>query len=52
MLGEHSPAEGIDLAEGDGLHSSSLKAKAEPSTAGKQVEDTKGHAATSASMRA
>lgn len=43
MLGENSAAIRVDLAEGDGAHSSSLKAKAEPSNAGKQVEDTKGH---------
>jgi hypothetical protein len=29
MLGEDAPAEGVDLAERDGSHSGSLKAKTE-----------------------
>lgn len=31
VLGEYSPAVGVDLAERDGLHACSFEAKAEPS---------------------
>jgi hypothetical protein len=36
---EHAPAEGFDLAEGDCPHTGPLKAEAESSDAGKEVED-------------
>ena len=39
MLGEHTPAIGIDFAEGDGSHSGSFEPKAESANSGEEVED-------------
>jgi hypothetical protein len=39
VLGEDAPAEGVDFAEGGGLHSCSFKAKAKSPNARKQVKD-------------
>jgi hypothetical protein len=39
MLPKNFPAVLIDLAEGDGSHSGSFEAKAEPSNAAEEVKD-------------
>jgi len=39
VFGEDAAAVGVDFAEGDGAHSGSFEAKAEPSYAAEQVKD-------------